>query len=61
MTNDLASRIIEHYLNRGHSKTLAGRYFCYHLIYFEEHHTAMGAIEREKEIKIGPVLKKKRS
>ncbi|WP_370513156.1 GIY-YIG nuclease family protein [Fulvivirga sp. M361] len=51
MTNDLASRIIEHYLNRGHSKTFAGRYFCYHLIYFEGHHTEMGAIEREKEIK----------
>ncbi len=51
MTNDLESRIIEHYLNRGLPKTFAGRYFCYNLIYFEEHHTAVGAIEREKEIK----------
>ena len=51
MTNDLEYRIIEHYLNRGDNKTFAGRYFCYNLIYFEKHDTALGAIEREKEIK----------
>ncbi len=51
MTNDLEYRIIEHYRNRGDSKTFAGRYYCYGLIYFETHGTAVGAIEREKEIK----------
>lgn len=51
MTNNLEYRIIEHYLNRGKPKTFAGRYYCYCLIYFESHTTAIGAIEREKEIK----------
>lgn len=26
MTNDLAQRMVEHYLNRGHTKTFAGRF-----------------------------------
>ena len=51
MTNDLESRVIEHYLNRGKPNTFAGRYHCYQLIYYETHDTAVGAIEREKEIK----------
>jgi len=51
MTNHLEYRIIEHYLNRGRSKTFAGRYYCYCLIHYELHHSAIGAIEREKEIK----------
>jgi putative endonuclease len=51
MTNDLGYRLIEHYLNRGDNATFAGRFYCYNLIYFEKHHTAIGAIEREKEIK----------
>ena len=51
MTNDLESRVIEHYLYRGKPNTFAGRYHCYQLIYYETHDTAVGAIEREKEIK----------
>ncbi|WP_339609190.1 GIY-YIG nuclease family protein [uncultured Roseivirga sp.] len=51
MTNNLEYRIIEHYLNRGCKKTFAGRYYCYCLLYYEFHHSAVGAIEREKEIK----------
>lgn len=51
MTNDLYTRIKQHYENRGDAKTFAGRYFCYHLIYFERHYTANAAIDREKEIK----------
>ncbi|MEQ8924704.1 MAG: GIY-YIG nuclease family protein [Fulvivirga sp.] len=51
MTNNLEYRIIEHYLNRGNSKTFAGRYFCYQLIYYEKHSSPAGAIEREKEKK----------
>jgi len=51
MTNDLEQRLSEHYLSRGKPKTFAGRYFCYYLIYFERHHSADAAIEREKELK----------
>jgi putative endonuclease len=51
MTNDLNRRLLEHFENRGNAKTFAGRYFCYKLVYFERHHSAMAAIEREKEIK----------
>jgi len=51
MTNDLSDRLIEHYLERGNRKKFAGRYYCYCLLYYEGHDTAMDAIEREKEIK----------
>lgn len=51
MTNDLNRRLMEHFENRGNAKTFAGRYFCYKLVYFERHHSALAAIEREKEIK----------
>lgn len=51
MTNDLAQRIIEHYLNRGNKKTFAGKYYCYFLIYFEEYQWVQDAQAREKEIK----------
>jgi putative endonuclease len=51
MTNDLESRLIEHYLNRGRDRTFAGRYFCFNLIYYERHSSPTAAIEREKEIK----------
>ena len=42
---------MEHYENRGNSRTFAGKYFCFKLLYFERHHSAVAAIEREKEIK----------
>lgn len=51
MTNNLEQRLIEHYLNRGQSKTFAGRYYCYYLLYYERFPKPMMAIEREKEIK----------
>ncbi len=51
MTNDLAQRIVEHYLNRGHTKTFAGRYYCYLLVYYEEYQWVQDAMAREKEIK----------
>jgi putative endonuclease len=51
MTNNLEYRLIEHYRERGNPSTFAGRYFCYCLLLHEYHHTAIGAIEREKEIK----------
>jgi putative endonuclease len=51
MTNNLEQRIIEHYLNRGNPKTHAGKYYCYCLLYYEEHKYVNNAIAREKEIK----------
>jgi putative endonuclease len=51
VTNDLATRLVEHYLNKGTSKSFAGKYFCYHLIYFERYENINDAIAREKEIK----------
>ena len=51
VTNALAQRLIEHYQNRGKEETFAGRYFCYHLVYFEQFQHINEAIAREKEIK----------
>jgi putative endonuclease len=51
MTNDLESRLIEHYLERGKGSTFAGRYHCYWLVYYESHTEVNDAIDREKEIK----------
>ena len=51
MTNDLATRLSQHYENRGDLKTWAGKYYCYHLVWWERHSNVHHAIEREKEIK----------
>lgn len=51
VTNNLARRLIEHWMSRGDSKTFAGRYNCYNLIYFEEFQYILNAIAREKQIK----------
>ena len=51
VTNDLAQRLIEHWVNRSNPKTFAGKYYCYNLIYFEELQYINDAIAREKEIK----------
>ena len=51
VTNNLAQRIAEHYINRGNPKTFAGRYYCYELIYWEHFQYINDAIAREKEIK----------
>ncbi|WPP51114.1 GIY-YIG nuclease family protein [Catalinimonas niigatensis] len=51
MTNDLEQRLIEHYLKRGDTKSFAGKYYCYHLLYHERFASATQAIEREKELK----------
>ena len=52
MTNDLERRLHEHYTNRGNSKTFAGKYYCYKLLYFEEFGNVKDAMEREEEIKL---------
>ena len=51
VTNDLFTRMKQHYENRGNPKSFAGRYFCYKLIYFERYNDIKMAIEREKEVK----------
>jgi putative endonuclease len=51
MTNNLASRLAEHYFNKGISKTFTGKFYCYNLIYFEEFQYVTDAIAREKELK----------
>ena len=51
MTNDLPSRLNDHYENRGNPKTWAGRYYCYNLVWWERQQFVGHAIEREKEIK----------
>jgi putative endonuclease len=51
VTNDIARRLCEHYLNRGNEQTFAGKYYCYNLIYYEHYHYIQHAISRETEIK----------
>lgn len=51
ITNDLKTRMKQHYDNRGKKQTFAGSYYCYKLIYYERYGDATMAIEREKEIK----------
>ncbi len=51
VTNNLVERLKEHYLNKGQSKTFAGKFFCYNLIYYEEFDYVRDAIAREKELK----------
>lgn len=50
-TNDLETRLIQHYQNRGNQKTFAGKYYCYNLIYYETFPTPLEAIAAEKFIK----------
>jgi putative endonuclease len=59
VTNDLKRRLFEHESDaKGSKLSFAGKYNCYHLIYFEEFIDITQAIAREKEIK-GWVRKKK--
>ncbi|HEV7780372.1 MAG TPA: GIY-YIG nuclease family protein [Chitinophagaceae bacterium] len=51
VTNDLAQRLAEHWMNRGGLETFAGKYFCYNLVYYEQFKYINDAIAREKEIK----------
>lgn len=51
VTNNLCSRICEHWESRGQFEKFAGRYFCYNLIYYEMFDNIQDAINRESEIK----------
>jgi len=59
VTNNLKNRLRQHYENRGINKTFAGRYFCYHLVYFEFYKYIEDAINREKQLKKWSRKKKK--
>lgn len=51
VTNDLKRRLFEHYENKGNKETFAGKYNCYHLVYYEHFVSVNEAIKREKELK----------
>ena len=51
VTNDLETRLQQHYSNRGNPATFAGKYNCHNLVYWERHQYIDHAIEREKELK----------
>jgi putative endonuclease len=52
VTNDLTRRILEHKEDALSSKkSFAGKYGCFHLVYYESYQTVMEAISREKELK----------
>lgn len=52
ITNNLNNRLDQHYQDSIRSKqSFAGKYNCYHLIYFEKIDNPHGATLREKEIK----------
>ncbi|MGV3505336.1 MAG: GIY-YIG nuclease family protein [Adhaeribacter sp.] len=51
VTNDLATRLRQHFENSGKPQTFAGRYYCYHLVYYEYFSLPSHAIEREKQLK----------
>jgi putative endonuclease len=51
VTNNLATRLNQHFENSGNPKTFAGRYYCYHLLYYERFTSPSHAIDREKQLK----------
>ena len=51
VTNDLCRRLHEHKEGRNSNKSFTGKYFCYHLIYFEVYQYVNEAIAREKQLK----------
>lgn len=51
MTNDLEQRIIEHYLDKGNTKSFTGRYHVFYLLFYERSRYINNTIASEKEIK----------
>lgn len=52
VTNDLNQRLSQHQQDAlGGKQSFAGKYNCYHLLYWERYSNIHYAIEREKEIK----------
>ena len=51
VTNDLETRLSQNFENRNRPETFAGKYHCYHLVYWDRFQYIDHAIEREKELK----------
>ena len=51
VTNDLYTRMKQHYEQRGGLGSFTGKYFCFNLIFWEIYPDINQAIAREKEIK----------
>jgi len=52
VTNDIQKRLSQHYFDSENArKSFAGKYNCYHLVYFEGFESIDAAIAREKELK----------
>jgi putative endonuclease len=51
MTNELCSRLLQHYENRGCKNTFTGRYHVYFLVFFETYKYVNDSIAREKDLK----------
>jgi putative endonuclease len=51
VTNNLNRRLYEHAENKGNPRTFAGKYYCYHLVYYEHFTHIEYAIAREKQLK----------
>jgi putative endonuclease len=50
MTPNLEQSLAEHYENRRQAQTFVGRYYCYHLVYYEKLSNEMKAIQRKEEL-----------
>ncbi|WP_350290105.1 GIY-YIG nuclease family protein [uncultured Croceitalea sp.] len=52
VTNDIQRRLSQHYFDSQNArKSFAGKYNCYHLVYYEGFESIESAILREKELK----------
>ncbi|WP_413669147.1 GIY-YIG nuclease family protein [Mucilaginibacter sp. Mucisp86] len=51
VTNDISVCVMQHLENKGTIKSFTGKYYCYHLVYYEHFTNIERAIAREKEIK----------
>ena len=52
VTNDIQRRLSQHYFDSQNArKSFAGKYNCYHLVYYEGFESIELAILREKEVK----------
>ena len=52
VTNDIQKRLSQHHFDSENAKkSFAGKYNCYHLIYYEGFESIETAIQREKELK----------
>ncbi|WP_244228695.1 GIY-YIG nuclease family protein [Mucilaginibacter endophyticus] len=58
VTNDISVRVLQHLENKGTNKSFTGKYYCYHLVYYE-HFTHMNMPLPEKRKSKNGVEKRK--